>query len=111
MVVGDAETLVGFRLGGIPEGYDANAKEAVEKLLLNEGERVSVVIITEKKLGSLPEKLRRKAEHSVQPVFIEILDKASLKENDGGEEDGSLARKVKTTLGIELPETIGDDKK
>jgi len=98
VVVGDAETLTGFRLGGIPEGYDENAKEEVKKLLENKGGRVSVVIITEGKLKSLPQRLRERAEHSVQPVFIEVLDKASL----GKKDEEGLTLKIKKTLGIEL---------
>jgi len=97
VVVGDAETLVGFRLGGIPEGFVEDAKTAVETLL-NDGERVSVVIITEEKLRSLPKRLRQRAEQSVKPIFIDITCKTC-----SGTTEESLARKIKTTLGIDIP--------
>lgn len=77
-VVADADTVTGFRLGGVKEGYVVETSQEAEETLENliKGKNVSIIIITEKIGDEIRDFIERFTKSSALPMIIEIPDKS-----------------------------------
>ncbi|MCD6461824.1 MAG: V-type ATP synthase subunit F, partial [Thermoplasmata archaeon] len=76
-VIGDRETVTGFRLAGVSLGFVAEDVVAAEKALhrVMEGEDVAVVVVTRRVYNLLEEDIARWRERNpVFPIIVEIDD-------------------------------------
>lgn len=98
-VIGDLDTVSGFRLGGVKKSEVANNEEeaiiAIDKFL---EEDVSIIIITQVLANKIREHINRKIGSNVLPMIIEIPDK------DGSSEGSSdqMADLIKRVIGVEM---------
>lgn len=98
-VIGDLDTVSGFRLGGVKKSEIVNNKEeaieAIDKFL---DEDVSIIIITQNLANEIREHINRKIGSDVLPMIIEIPDK------DGSSEGSSdqMADLIKRVIGVEM---------
>ncbi len=105
MVIGDRDTVTGFRLAGI-EGTQVgeNANEIRDFIQRSLDRDVGIVIITRSRADMVREYLDRvrRERALVKPVFVEIPDKG------GSPEEGRLEHLIKRVLGTEVSlESIG----
>jgi V/A-type H+-transporting ATPase subunit F len=77
-VIADFDTVVGFRLAGVKEGYAVNSpEEALERLReVVKKENVGLVIITERLVDKIRGDVDRLLEKRSFPLLVEIPDKA-----------------------------------
>lgn len=96
-VVADSPTAAGFRLAGVKRVYEAgdDLREMFERQLSDE--TVSVIIVNDRVLGRLPQRMRARAEDSINPIVVSIPDKEM---NDAGGD--AIRAMVKRALGIDL---------
>ena len=91
-VLGDRDTLTGFRFAGVKKGLDAEKadKRSIRELLDGTG----ILIVTEK----AKEKFKEELDASVKefPIIVEVQDR------QGGEKKDMFAQLVKKVIGIEL---------
>ena len=98
-VIGDIDTVTGFRLGGVKRTEVVKSAEettiAFDKLL---DEEVSIIIITQVLAKEIREHINRKIGSNVLPMIIEIPDK------DGSSEGSSdqMADLIKRVIGVEM---------
>lgn len=98
-VIGDIDTVTGFRLGGVKRTEVVKSVEettiAFDKLL---DEEVSIIIITQVLANEIREHINRKIGSNVLPMIIEIPDK------DGSSEGSSdqMADLIKRVIGVEM---------
>ena len=98
-IIGDLDTVSGFRLGGVKKSEVVNNKEeaiaAIDKFL---EEDVSIIIITQVLANEIREHINRKIGSNVLPMIIEIPDK------DGSSEGSSdqMANLIKRVIGVEM---------
>ncbi len=75
-VIGDNDTVSGFRLGGIKQAIVVNnAEEAIvafDKFLDDE---ISIIIITQQMANEIREHINKRIGSEVLPMIIEIPDK------------------------------------
>jgi len=98
-VIGDIDTVTGFKLGGVKRGYsvktDKEAENVLDELIDNE---VSVIIITEKIADNIREYIDKKIGSDVLPMVIEIPDKSGSPDR-GSDPIGELIKRV---IGVEM---------
>lgn len=98
-VIADSDTVVGFRLGGIKEGYvvetTEEAEEALTKLIK---ENTSIIIITEKIGDELREVIEKFTKSSALPIIIEIPDKHGSAERAAD----PMMELIKRVIGVEM---------
>lgn len=98
-IIGDLDTVSGFRLGGVKKSEVVDNKEeaiaAIDKFL---DEDVSIIIITQVLANEIREHINRKIGSNVLPMIIEIPDK------DGSSEGSSdqMADLIKRVIGVEM---------
>lgn len=98
-VIGDVDTVTGFKLGGVRKGYivknDGDAEKALDELL---DAKISIIIITQKIADNIREHINKKIGSDVLPMIIEIPDKS------GSSEEGSdqIAALIKRVIGVEM---------
>lgn len=98
-IIGDLDTVSGFRLGGVKKSEIVNNEEeaiaALDKFL---EENVSIIIITQVLANKIREHINRKIGSNVLPMIIEIPDK------DGSSEGSSdqMADLIKRVIGVEM---------
>ena len=98
-IIGDIDTVSGFRLGGVKQAEVVNnAEEAIvafDKFLDDE---ISIIIITQVLANEIREHINRKIGSSVLPMIIEIPDK------DGSSEGSSdqINDLIKRVIGVEM---------
>ncbi|HLC93096.1 MAG TPA: V-type ATP synthase subunit F [archaeon] len=120
-VVADGPTCTGFRLAGVQMVFPIEALEAqkdatqgkaaenksagggqiaaeqkIEELLADEG--IGIMIVSEKTMGAMDWRLKKKIERLAKPVVIAVPDKSGPVAN----ETDSLRSMVKKALGFEL---------
>jgi V/A-type H+/Na+-transporting ATPase subunit F len=98
-VIADPDTVTGFRLGGIKEGYpveDINEAENTLKEVFKKD--VSIIITTEKIGDSLRETIDKLASSSALPMIIEIPDKAGPSERA----TDPMRELIKRVIGVEM---------
>jgi len=98
-VIGDIDTVTGFKLGGVKKGYevktDKEAENALAELIENE---ISVIIITEKIADNIREYINKKIGSDVLPMVIEIPDKSGSSDRDGD----PMGELIKRVIGVEM---------
>ncbi len=101
VVVTDPDTALGFRLAGIQTLAVQQTQEAPGLLreLLERGE-ASVVMVDEGYLPLLPERLRRRIEESLKPVFVPIPQIQAWREGERRED--YLARLLRRVIGYQI---------
>jgi len=101
MVVTDPKTALGFRLAGVETVAVEDIHEA-EKILsdLLKQKQAGVVVVNETFFNVLPEKLQKKLDESIQPIFAPIPHIQSWKEGEGREE--YLGRLLRRMMGFQI---------
>lgn len=98
-VVGDFDTVTGFRLAGVKETYDVEepgaAVEALKKLMK---EDIGVIIITERLADQIRDETEELIEGKTLPIIVEIPDKKGPIE---GKADPIMAL-IKKAVGVEV---------
>lgn len=98
-VIGDQDTVTGFMLGGIKDGYPVKdmekAGETLEELIKKD---YSIIIITEKIGDALREKITNLTSERALPMIIEIPDKTGSIER----ETDPLRELIKRVIGVEM---------
>ena len=98
-VLADQDTVTGFMLGGIKEGYPVKnteeAKSTFEQLIKN---GVSIIIITERLGDELRTTIDNLVKEKTLPMIIEIPDKAGSIER----ETDPLRELIKRVIGVEM---------
>ena len=73
-IIGDIDTVTGFKLGGVKKGIivnnDEEAKNALDELLNDE---ISIIIITQKIADNIREHINKRLGSDVLPLMKEIL--------------------------------------
>jgi len=99
-IIGDIDTVSGFRLGGVKRAEVVNTSEeaiaAFDKFL--EQDEISIIIITQLMANEIREYINRKIGSDVLPMIIEIPDK------DGSSEGSSdqINDLIKRVIGVEM---------
>lgn len=98
-VVGDVDTVTGFRLAGVEEavstyGRDANA--VVSEMLEKKG--IGMLVVTVDCVDELNAKVKRVLTESVKPVVVVVPSRREVMER-GGE---SVAAMLKKAIGIDI---------
>ncbi len=98
-VVGDFDTVTGFRLAGVKETYDVEEPEAaVEALKKLMKEDIGVIIITERLADQIRDETEELIEGKTLPIIVEIPDKKGPIE---GKADPIMAL-IKKAVGVEI---------
>ena len=98
-IIGDIDTVSGFRLGGVKRAEVVSTSEetivAFDQFL---DEEISIIIITQLRANEIREHIERKIGSSVLPMIIEIPDK------DGSFEGSSdqINELIKRVIGVEM---------
>ena len=99
-IIGDIDTVSGFRLGGVKKAEVVNTSEeaiaAFDKFL--EQDEISIIIITQLMANEIRDHINRKIGSDVLPMIIEIPDK------DGSSEGSSdqINDLIKRVIGVEM---------
>ena len=98
-VIGDVDTVTGFKLGGIKKSYDVktdkDAKNALDKLI---DDKISIIIITEKIADNIREYINKKIGSNTLPMLIEIPNKYGSSEKDVD----PIGELIKRVIGVEM---------
>ncbi|MCI6775080.1 V-type ATP synthase subunit F [Methanobrevibacter boviskoreani] len=98
-VIGDLDTVTGFRLGGVREGRIVNTKEEAEQALDELIENnFSIIIITDKIADEIREHIRKTLGSDIVPMIIEIPDKNGKSETDGDQ----MRALIKRVIGVDI---------
>jgi V/A-type H+-transporting ATPase subunit F len=98
-IIADEDTVTGFKLGGIKEGYAVeNAEEASKTLEDLVAKDYSVIITTEKIGDELRDKIDSLTSERALPMIIEIPDKTGSIER----ETDPLRELIKRVIGVEM---------
>ena len=98
-IIGDIDTVTGFKLAGVKKGYivktDEDAENALDELL--DG-GISIIIITEKIANNIRGYINKRLGSDVLPMVIEIPDKTG--SSEGGNDQ--MAALIKRVIGVEM---------
>ena len=98
-IIGDIDTVTGFKLGGVKKGIivnnDEEAKNALDELLNDE---ISIIIITQKIADNIRGYINKRLGSDVLPMVIEIPDKTG--SSEGGNDQ--MAALIKRVIGVEM---------
>jgi V/A-type H+-transporting ATPase subunit F len=98
-VMADPDTVTGFMLGGIKEGYPVKnmeeAEETLDKLMNSD---FSIIIITEQIGEELRTTIDKLTKEKILPMIIEIPDKSGSIER----ESEPLRELIKRVIGVEM---------
>ena len=98
-VIGDIDTVTGFRLGGVREGRVVNNKEEAEKAPDDLIEtNVSIIIITDKIADEIRVHMNKTIGSEIVPMVIEIPDKDGISESDGDQ----MRALIKRVIGVDI---------
>ncbi len=98
-IMADADTVTGFRLGGIKAGYPVSNMEEADKTLKKLVKQdFSIIIITEKIGDGIRETIDKFTKTSALPMIIEVPDKSGSirKESD------PMRELIKRVIGVEM---------
>lgn len=98
IVLGDEDTVLGFRLAGVKEAAVATAQDAdalMQEAIANP--KAGIVIATQETVRALSAKTRKQLATLSKPVVIEIPGK-----RDQSEPGQSINEMVKRAIGVEL---------
>ena len=105
-IIGDIDTVSGFRLGGVKQAEVVNTPEeaiaAFDKFLDDE---ISIIIITQLMANEIRNHINRKIGSSVLPMIIEIPDK------DGSSEGSSdqINDLIRRVIGVEMVKCLSKE--
>lgn len=91
-VVGDEEFTLGFELAGVQRTYGTEDYSATLKELMTQDD-LGIVVVEEDDIDQLSEKVRRKVEGSVDPVFVSLSEESGI---------SGLEQKIKNVIGIDI---------
>ena len=98
-IIADQDTVTGFMLGGIKEGYQVEDTEQAGKILEElVGKDYSIIITTEKIGDELRDKIDNLTSERALPMIIEIPDKTGSIER----ETDPLRELIKRVIGVEM---------
>jgi len=98
-IIADQDTVTGFMLGGIKEGYHVEDTEEAGKTLEDLVRKDYSIIITTEKIGDeLREKIDNLTSERALPMIIEIPDKTGSIER----ETDPLRELIKRVIGVEM---------
>ncbi len=98
-VVGDSETLLGFRLAGVQTTFETNGDDADAVLLQAlQAPNVGILIVSQDVFEAATQKTRKTAEDSTKPVVVVIPGKKT-KTAQGS---ANLAQLVKRAIGVDI---------
>jgi V/A-type H+-transporting ATPase subunit F len=101
-VIGDSDTVSGFRLGGVTVSYAVKAQEPIDAILreLIADELIGVVAITERLADANRSAIdeANKGKKAITPIIVEIPDKGGpiVREVD------PLKALIKSAIGVEI---------
>ena len=98
-VLGDLDTVTGFKLGGVKEGRVVRTNEEAENALdelIDNG--ISIIIITQNIANDIREHINKKVGSDVLPMIIEIPDKSGATDSDGDQ----MKDLIKRVIGVEI---------
>lgn len=98
-VMADPDTVTGFMLGGIKDGFPVETEEAEAKLK-ELAKEYSIIITTEKIGDNIRETIDRLSSESALPMIIEIPDKEGSVER----ESDPIRELIKRVIGVEMVE-------
>ncbi len=98
-VMADEDTVTGFMLGGIKQGYTVeNKEEAEQKLGELIAEDFSIIITTEKIGTEIRSTINKVTGERALPMIIEVPDK----EGSMDRESDPLRELIKRVIGVEM---------
>lgn len=98
-VMADQDTVTGFRLGGIKEGYPVQNMEEADKTLKELVKKdFSIIIITEKIGDEIRSTIDKFTQTSALPMIIEIPDKTGSVKR----ESDPMNELIKRVIGVEM---------
>ncbi len=98
-VMADPDTVTGFMLGGIKDGFPVENEEAEAKLK-ELAKEYSIIITTEKIGDNIRETIDKISSESALPMIIEIPDKEGSVER----ESDPIRELIKRVIGVEMVE-------
>lgn len=99
-VMADQDTVTGFMLGGIKEGFPVNNMEEAGEKLKKLAKEYSIIITTEKIGDNFRETIEKMSSESALPMIIEIPDKEGSVER----ESDPIRELIKRVIGVEMVE-------
>ena len=99
-VMADQDTVTGFMLGGIKEGFPVNNMEEAGEKLKKLAKEYSIIITTEKIGDNFRETIDKMSSASALPMIIEIPDKEGSVER----ESDPIRELIKRVIGVEMVE-------
>ncbi len=98
-VMADEDTVTGFRLGGINEGYPVKNMEEAGKVLEDLINKDFSIIITTEKIGiEFRDKINKLTNERALPMVIEIPDKSGSVKR----ESDPMSELIKRVIGVEM---------
>jgi len=97
-VLADEDTVTGFMLGGIKEGFPVKDMEEAEETLKKLMKEYSIIITTEKIGDGLREIIDKQTHERALPMIIEIPDKQGSIER----ETDPLRELIRRVIGVEM---------
>ncbi|MBI5226848.1 V-type ATP synthase subunit F [Candidatus Micrarchaeota archaeon] len=100
-VVGDSETVLGFRLAGIQKAFTTNAAADDVDAVLETAlftPQVGILIVSQDAMEKASAKMRKTTEESTKPVVVVIPGK-NTKSAKGS---SNLAQLVKRAIGVDI---------
>ena len=97
---GDPDTVTGFMLGGIKDGFPVKNMEEAGDKLKELAKEYSIIITTEKIGDNFRETIEKMSSESALPMIIEIPDKEGSVER----ESDPIRELIKRVIGVEMVE-------
>jgi V/A-type H+-transporting ATPase subunit F len=99
-VMADPDTVTGFMLGGIKDGFPVKNMEEAGDKLKELAKEYSIIITTEKIGDNYRETIEKMSSESALPMIIEIPDKEGSVER----ESDPIRELIKRVIGVEMVE-------
>ncbi len=97
-VVGDSETVLGFRLAGIQKTFESNSDSDAILLQALAAQGVGILIVSQDVFEQASAKVRKAAENSTKPVVVVIPGKKTRH----AQGSANLAQLVKRAIGVDI---------
>ncbi|MCC7564540.1 MAG: V-type ATP synthase subunit F [Methanobacterium sp.] len=99
-VMADQDTVTGFMLGGVKDGFPVDNMEEAGEKLKQLAKEYSIIITTEKIGDNFRETIDKMSSESALPMIIEIPDKEGSVER----ESDPIRELIKRVIGVEMVE-------